>query len=175
MRSAVEGEVVEEILAYLRDAIERPQSVQRWPEWWAVNAERVRQVFDHADYVRLKFRRLDAARTILARIGRPAVEPPEVGWLDRAHCPHCGEPLMRFLPGEGPTREQVVAFGHRSGIEQCQQGYWLHPGVYCPLGCIQILMEFRQPEQRHPGPQAGEGTAHGESCGEPAPATPTPL
>jgi hypothetical protein len=135
---------VEECLAYFRDAIERPETVQRWPEWWAANAERVRQAFDHADYIRLKFRRLDAARIILERLGQPAVEAPAVDWLYRTYCPHCGEPLMRFVPGEGPTREQVVAFGHRSGIEQCQQGYWLHPGVYCPLGCVQVMMEFRR-------------------------------
>jgi hypothetical protein len=121
---------VEEFLAYFRDAIERPEAVQRWPEWWAANAERVRQTFDHADYVRLKFRRLDAARRILERLGRPAVEPPEVHWLYRIHCPHCGEPLMKFVPGDEPTREEVVAFGHRSGIEQCQQGYPHTLGVF---------------------------------------------
>ncbi len=144
---------MEEFLAYFRDAIERPEAVQRWPEWWAANAEGVRQAFDHTDYVRLKFRRLGAARMILERLGRPAVEPPEVHWLDRTHCPHCGELLMRFVPGREPTREQVVAFGHRSGNEQCQQGYWLHPGVYCPLGCVHVMMEFRRPtEQRHAEP-----------------------
>lgn len=135
---------MEECLAYFRDAIERPEAVPRWPEWWAANADRVRQSFDHADYLRLRFRRLDAVRTILRRLGRPAAEPPAVDWLHRSHCPHCGEPLTRFIPGEGPTREEVVEFGYRSGIEQCQQGYWLHPGVYCPLGCVQIMMEFRR-------------------------------
>jgi hypothetical protein len=140
---------MEECLAYFRDAIERPEAVQRWPEWWVANADRVRQAFNYADYIRLKFRRLDAARAIMERLGRPVVEPPAVDWLHRTHCPHCGESLMKFVPGAKPTREQVLAFGHRSGIEQCQKGYWLHPGVYCPLGCVQLMIEFCRPaEQR---------------------------
>ena len=134
---------MEECLTYFRDAIERPETVERWPEWWAANADRVRKAFDYEDYIRLKFRRLDAARVILERMGRLAVEPHEIDWLHRTHCPHCGEPLMKFLPGAELTREDIIAFGRRSGIKQCQQGYWLHPGVYCPLGCIHVMMEFR--------------------------------
>jgi hypothetical protein len=124
-----------------------------------------------------------AARTILERLGRPAAEPPKIDWLDREHCPHCGEPLMKFVPGAMLTREQVVAFGQRSGIESCQQGYWLHPGVYCPFGCVAMMMEFRkdciEEDRLHPGqpPTYGpefvfEDNAVGSFLGAHAPRTP---
>lgn len=137
---------MDELLAYLRNAIERPETVQPWPEWWAANVEAIRKAFDHADYLRLKFRRLDAARAILERLGCLPVELSPSDLLDRTHCPHCGEPLIKFLPGTELTQEEVVAFGHKSGIEECQRGYWLHPGVYCPTGCIQLMIEFEFPD-----------------------------
>jgi hypothetical protein len=138
---------MEECLTYFRQTIEQPESVRPWSEWWAEHDDLVRQSFDYNDYIRLKFRRLDAAWALLERLGRPAIESPQGNWLDRTFCPHCGERLMKFVPGSQLTKEEVVAFGHRAGIEQCQQGYWLHPGVYCPLRCVWIMMEFRRPSE----------------------------
>lgn len=138
---------MDECLTYFRQAIEQPGSVPPWTEWWAAHEELVRRSFDHADYIRLKFRRLDAARTILERVGQPATEPPQIDSIYRTYCPHCGERLMKFIPGFTPSREEVIAFGHRAGIEQCQRGYWLHPGVYCPLRCVWVRMAFRFPDR----------------------------
>jgi len=138
---------MEECLTYFRNAIEQPTTSQRWPEWWEAHAELVRQNFDREDYLRLKFHRLIAARLILERMGRPVVEPPTVNWWDRTHCPKCAEPLIRFIPGAMPTRDEIIAFGHRSGIEVCQRGYGLHHGVYCPFGYVDIMMEFRPIEE----------------------------
>ena len=57
---------MDECLAYFRDAIQHPESVAAWTDWWRTNQELVRRSFDRADYLNLKFRRLEAARAISA-------------------------------------------------------------------------------------------------------------
>jgi hypothetical protein len=134
---------VEECLRYFQQAIERPGSVPVWAAWWRANEELVRRSFDRPDFLRLKFRKLEAARAILERVGQPARPIHPDSPLAWSYCRICGEPLMRFVPGEEVRREDVVAFGVKAGIEQCQQGYWLHPGVYCPNRCTWVMVEFR--------------------------------
>lgn len=130
---------MDERLAYFRRAIEQPGTVPPWSEWWAANEDLVRRSFDHEDCVRLKFRRLDAARMILERLGEPANERPSIDIIDRTYCPHCGERLLKVFPGAMPSKEEIKAFGERAGIEKPS----FHPGVYCPLRCVSILVEFR--------------------------------
>jgi hypothetical protein len=64
-------------LAYFRSALQHPDSVPPWAEWWQINEALVRQSFDRADFLNLKFRRLDAARAILQRIGDPIADAPQ--------------------------------------------------------------------------------------------------
>lgn len=74
---------MKECLDYFRSAILHPDSVPSWTDWWHANEEAVRRSFDRADYLALKFRRLDAARAILARLGElpqsPRTTPPLSG------------------------------------------------------------------------------------------------
>jgi hypothetical protein len=68
---------MEECLAYFRSAIAHPEAAPPWDEWWQANAEVVRRCFEKADYLNLKFRRLDAAWEILQRLGDPAMSLPQ--------------------------------------------------------------------------------------------------
>jgi hypothetical protein len=133
---------MEECLRYFRQAIERPGSVAPWGEWWRDHEESVRQSFDRPDDLRLKFRTPEAARSILERRGRPAYPISPDSPLAWSHCPVCGEKLMRFVPNEEVSRDEDVAFGTKAGVAQCRQGYWLHPGVYCPNRCTWVMAEF---------------------------------
>jgi hypothetical protein len=69
---------MDECLRYFQDAIERAETVPPWPEWWASHEDLVRRSFDQADYLRLKFHRLEAAKAILRRVGLPWQAKPKV-------------------------------------------------------------------------------------------------
>lgn len=140
---------MEELLAYFQRAIEQPDSVQPWSTWWSSNSERVRAAFSREDYLRLKHRKLRGARTILERCGWSPTDAARVRPIHTGFCDQCGERLFRMLPGI--TNEEVVEFGERAGIEQCKQGYWLHPGLYCPNHCTWMLIELRNDTPREDG------------------------
>jgi hypothetical protein len=90
---------MEESLAYFRDAIQHPETALPWDEWWQANAESVRRCFDKADYLKLKFRRLDAAWEILERLGDPVVSVPQ---------------RTSALSAETMAAIEAVAYAHRS-------------------------------------------------------------
>ena len=61
--------------------------------------------------------------------------------IDASHCPRCGEPLFRAMPGE-TSRDEVVAFLSTAKIFEGmppEDPPWIHPGLYCPNGCVQQL------------------------------------
>ncbi|HJZ91262.1 MAG TPA: DUF4241 domain-containing protein [Gemmataceae bacterium] len=87
---------MDECLRYFQGAIERPDSVPAWDAWWGKHAELVRAHFDHRDYLRLKLRKLDAAREILKRMGLLGSTP----FADPLHVFTQGELHGRLPPGD---------------------------------------------------------------------------
>jgi hypothetical protein len=61
---------MEQCLHYFRAAILEPDTVPPWDAWWPAHADLVRASFKQPDYLKLKFRKLQAAREILARHGQ---------------------------------------------------------------------------------------------------------
>ncbi len=81
-----------------------PTSVAPWGDWWRENSERVRVQFSRQDYLRLKFRAVDAAHDILVERGF-LVEPtiaPHLRSLTDQH----GDLLTRF-PALGEYFQQL--------------------------------------------------------------------
>ena len=64
--------------------------------------------------------------------------------MDAAHCPTCGEKIFIALPGR-TTKAELIEFASHAKI--CQgspiaEEAWIHPGRYCPNGCIEELWEL---------------------------------
>lgn len=61
-------------------------------------------------------------------------------WL----CPKCRGKIFSAVPGK-TTPEEIIEFVRQSDIfkdnPDAQDG-WIHPGIYCPKGCIQILADY---------------------------------
>ena len=133
---------MDECLRYFREAIERPGSVPPWAEWWQAHADVIRREFTRPEYLRLKFRKLPAAREILERRGLIA-PARRVHPIDRTHCEVCGEPLFKLMP-DSATAEEVAAFAKRTIREDWRLDPWLHYGVYCPNGCTEVMLNFRR-------------------------------
>lgn len=136
---------MQDCLSYMQSAVTQPGSVEPWADWWSVNNETVRASFDRRDYLKLKFRKLIAAREILERLGR--IKPKDDDFVgtdfNATHCKVCGERLFWAIPGE-TTKDQIVDFAERMGWEQIRKDAWIHPGVYCPNGCTYALHEYRR-------------------------------
>ena len=111
-------------------------------DWWRDHEEWIRR--GPPDFLFwLKFRKLEAPPGDPGALGQPAHpinRDPRAARVDTL--PVCGEPLMRFVPGEVVRGEDGRVRG-QGWLEQCQQGYWLHPGVYCPNRCTWVMAEFR--------------------------------
>ncbi len=60
---------MDECLKYFKAIIADPSSVPSWADWWLHNAELVRSQFSREDYLRLKFRKVEAAYSILVERG----------------------------------------------------------------------------------------------------------
>lgn len=135
---------MEDCLSYMQSAVTKPGTVEPWAGWWLANQETVRITFDRRDYLKLKFRRLIAAREILERLGRIEPEGNEYAGTDfnATHCKVCGDELFWAIPGE-TTKEQIIEFAKRMRWEQIEKDAWIHPGVFCPNGCTYALHEYR--------------------------------
>jgi hypothetical protein len=137
---------VDECLKYFWAVIKEPDSVETWSEWWSRNAELVRTVFPRDQYLRIKFRKLAAVRQILAERGllnHSEIEyrSPEMG---ETRCHFCDRELFWAIPGQ-TTPEQIVAFAESIGREDLKRDSWIHPGVYCPNGCVSVLHHYLRP------------------------------
>ncbi|VTR96988.1 Uncharacterized protein OS=Pseudomonas alcaligenes OT 69 GN=L682_00900 PE=4 SV=1 [Tuwongella immobilis] len=63
---------------------------------------------------------------------------------DRIHCSACGAKLFFAVP-KLTTREQIVDFARSSVIANASEiasSGWIHPGVYCPCGCVTVMANF---------------------------------
>jgi hypothetical protein len=59
-------------------------------------------------------------------------------------CPTCGARLFKAVPGE-TTEEEIVEFARHSqllGADLYMEERWIHPGIYCPNGCTEILVNY---------------------------------
>jgi hypothetical protein len=63
------GLTVDECLKYFEAVVTDPSSVAPWADWWRLNSESVRSNFSRDDYLRLKFRTVEAACSILIERG----------------------------------------------------------------------------------------------------------
>jgi len=82
---------------------------------------------------------LAATKEVREKGGAPRPLP-----MDATHCPRCREKLFVVRPGQ-TTREEIVEFAsHASMCEgtSISEDGWIHPGRYCPNGCITELWEF---------------------------------
>jgi hypothetical protein len=62
------------------------------------------------------------------------------------HCPVCGAALFHAIP-HTTTREEIIAFAKASKAycnDKDALSGWIHPGIYCPNGCIEEWIEFRE-------------------------------
>lgn len=74
------------------------------------------------------------------RSARDGTEPNNMA-IDAKHCPRCGEALFRAMPGE-TTRDEIATFIATARICKNlpkEHPPWIHPGLYCPNGCVQQL------------------------------------
>lgn len=135
---------MEDCLTYFQQAVEHPDTVVPWDQWWLDHSEDVRRCFARADYLKLKFHKLTAARDILVRERRVVLDERRVHPLDQTHCLVCGQLLFKALP-HVTTREEIVEFSNRIGRADLARDQWIHPGVYCPNGCTSVMLNFRHP------------------------------
>lgn len=70
--------------------------------------------------------------------------------MSTKRCDVCGADLFEAVPFK-TTQKEIVEFVQRSSFEETRkaqiiQGKWLHPGVYCPNSCTEILAEYGPPK-----------------------------
>ncbi|MCA9224617.1 MAG: hypothetical protein KDA47_03365 [Planctomycetales bacterium] len=137
---------MDKCLEYFKAVISDPKRAEPWLEWWERNAETVRSHFPREDYLRLKFRKLEAARQIL--FDRGMLDENELDYCSPnfgdTHCHFCGQELFWAIPGE-TTPDQIVASARKIGDEQIERDRWIHPGVYCPNGCVFVMHHYVLP------------------------------
>ena len=60
------------------------------------------------------------------------------------NCDVCGAVLLYAVPGE-TSKQQIAEFAKTSKAfsnnKDALNG-WIHPGLYCPNGCVALLIEF---------------------------------
>lgn len=70
---------------------------------------------------------------------------PELS-IDKVHCAKCGSRLFRAIPGE-TTPEEIREFALQSQIDtagEIAKSGWIHPGVYCPMGCAFVMANLEE-------------------------------
>lgn len=63
-------------------------------------------------------------------------------------CPTCHEKIFKVVPGE-TTQAEIIEFARESKLPNAKrivEERWIHPGEYCPNGCTQILINYRNDE-----------------------------
>ncbi len=99
---------MEQCLKYFRDALYRPEQAPFWDDWWMENEHAVKASFSNVDYLRLKLRKLHAAREVLVRLNAVA-DPILPIHLDREFIEairairwfeNCGKPCRVAVPFE---------------------------------------------------------------------------
>jgi hypothetical protein len=98
-------------MAYFRQAVKDPASVQPWSEWWKANVELVERTFPLVDYVRLKHRRLRGAREILKYAGELPQDYVPPSPVVTGTCTECGE--RTASDGEGGVKCPVCGVVYR--------------------------------------------------------------
>lgn len=98
------------------------------------------------------FRKNSAARRL------PLVKIKDLGQthgfegLDRSgrHCLACNEKVLRVAPGQ-TTAIEIGKFAKRSQVwsenAEAVNG-WMHPGIYCPNGCVTIFIDYPMSAQQ---------------------------
>lgn len=84
------------------------------------------------------------AALLLSVVMAGCVQPRQVTTTgDR--CPKCGAPLFHAVPGL-TTVEDIREFAAGSKLPdkgQIAADGWIHPGVYCPNGCYEVLEAYK--------------------------------
>lgn len=134
------------IFDYLRKIVFSPREVIAWNIWWVENAELVKATLDRRDYLKLKYRKILAAREILARRGE-CKKDIHYRWMpefDETHCRMCGELLFWATPHQTSPSE-IREFARRIGRKDIESEAWIHPGVYCPNKCVSVMFNYGHP------------------------------
>lgn len=146
IRSSLRGLTLDECLEYFKAVLSDPRSAEAWPKWWSRNEDLVRSLFSREHYLKLKFRKLDAARQILVDHG--LIDEHELAYhypsFAETHCRTCGHELFWAIPKQ-TTRAQIVAYAKLIGSTEIERDGWIHPGVYCPNGCTLVMYNYGSP------------------------------
>ena len=123
--------------------ISNPRDAEAWPEWWARNEDVVRSLFSREQYLKLKYRKLYAARQILADRGMIDERQFDYSYpnFGDTHCRTCGHALFWAIPKQ-TTRADIVAYAKLIGSAEIERDGWIHPGVYCPNGCTFVMHNY---------------------------------
>ena len=137
---------MDECLEYFKAVISNPRNAEAWPDWWTRNEDVVRSLFSREHYLKLKFRKLDAARQIL--VDRGLIDEHELDYhspnFGDTHCRTCGHELFWAIPKQ-TTRAEIVEYAKHIGSTEIERDGWIHPGVYCPNGCTCVMHNYGSP------------------------------
>lgn len=151
---AVQTSEADSYLQTLKAFVEGRTDLREWPAWWQENALQIEEK-EEPTYRKTKwakYRKLetggglyaplpawrDFACRVLEHHGISYSLSESVNWH---RCPKCGEILFGASPGE-TTQEQIREFARKSNLpekDEIERDGWIHPGVYCPNGCVSIM------------------------------------
>lgn len=126
-----------EFLTLLKDYVEGRTTPAAWRAWWSAHAAEVEAQYGRVTFLRLQHQGIRGVMEILSEYNVPFREVLR-------ECPRCGKPLLTVLPGT--TREEIVAFARTSripGRKKILEDRWMHPGQYCPDGCVAVMWNIR--------------------------------
>ena len=66
------------------------------------------------------------------------------------HCLACHEKVLRVSPGK-TSEAEIRAFASRSPVwseNSAAVDGWMHPGIYCPNGCVTIFIDYPMATQK---------------------------
>jgi hypothetical protein len=133
---------METLLRVLKAAIEGQFTSGEWQAWCDYHAPVLREHMSANRFLRLKWCPSREAARLLDEYGvkykRPRYRYEE--------CHFCGARLLHAVPGE-TTAVDIVLFARRCSLpdaHEIEQSGWIHPGVYCPNGCIEIFDHYKR-------------------------------
>jgi len=133
-------------LSSLKSFVEGEKDLREWPAWWRENELLIEESEGRTRYLKIKLYWHEGACQILEHHGITYRPNEAINWN---RCKECGEPLFHARP-HATTKEQIKEFARNSNLPdkaEIEREGWLHPGIYCPNGCTEILISYGRDDE----------------------------
>ena len=130
-------------LTAIKAFVEGKRDLEEWPSWWRENEQLIEGKEGRTRYLKIKLYWREGACQILEHHGIRYKLNESLNWN---RCKECGLPLFHAMPHK-TTKDDIKEFARNSNLPdkaEIEREGWLHPGIYCPNGCTEILISYNR-------------------------------